>query len=92
MSYEGYVEYLCEYGHHWTVDAYGDDSGNHCPECRRHGVKNAPVWNHAIDCTNGIEYDEEGRELAYTVPAELEVDHYEERVIKVPIYKVPKHE
>ena len=83
MSYEGYTQYLCEHGHLWHVDAYDDK--HHCPQC-----SSKPVWHHAVDCTNGIEYDDDGNELAYTVPAHLEIDHYEERVIKVPIYKVPK--
>lgn len=86
MSYEGYTQYLCPNGHLWTVDAYlGDGDNEHiCSQCRQ-----TRVWSHSVDCTNGIVYDEDGKELPDTVPFELEVDHYEERVIKVPIYKVP---
>lgn len=88
MSYEGYTQYLCPNGYLWTVDAYGDgDLEQVCSQCRQ-----TRVWQHVVDCTNGIEYDEQGRGLEYTVPYPLEVDHYEERVIKVAIYKVPKVE
>ena len=62
MSYEGYDEFLCEKGHHWTIDSmefYGDQFGeesqnarNVCPVCKG----KMKYWC-AVDETNG--YDED---------------------------------
>jgi len=84
MSYEGYVELLCKNGHYWTVDAYGALDDACCHRCGEHFA-----WNHSVDETNGIVYDDNGLPFSNTVPAELEVDHYEEVMIKIPIFKVP---
>jgi len=83
MSYEGYVELLCKNGHYWTEDAYDCTEGV-CHKCGEHFT-----WHHLVDETNGIVYDGNGVPFSNTVPAKLEVDHYEEVMIKVPIFKVP---
>lgn len=83
MSYEGYVQKLCKNGHLWAEGCY-DDSCLPCEECGE-----LPVWEHSVDCTNGVEKDENGVPYPGTIPYPLKVDHYEDRVIRVPIYKVP---
>jgi len=46
MSFEGYIECLCEKGHRWSVSCY--DYHNNCNTCYAKGV-----WQHTIDNTNG---------------------------------------
>ena len=89
MSYEGSVEFLCKNGHHWDTDCYMEADNELCPRCGE-----PKVWRHAIDETNGIQYDDSGNEMLHSVPWPLEVDHYEEVVIPEhvesrPIYKIP---
>ena len=69
MPYEGYVEYLCENGHKYNHDIFGDE---HlwtplyifcCPECGQ-----PPVYFHHVDVTNGSDPDQPG-----TYPAETRV-------------------
>jgi len=85
MSYEGYEEYLCKNGHHWSEDCYMAPDKPICPDC-----KEPHIWRHSVDQTNGIIEDCPG-----TMSYPLEVDHYEERLVpayihRVPIYKIPK--
>lgn len=49
MSYEGYVQVLCRYGHLSLFDAYDDTpTSGTCAQC------GAPyVWAHDVDETNG---------------------------------------
>ena len=84
MSYEGYTEYLCENGHHWTVDVMNEADECLCPRC-----KGIPVWDHGVNETNGIVEDENGVPDPDTVPYPLEVERYEEVVVKMPVYKIP---
>ena len=53
MSYEGYVQYLCEKGHYHTQDCYADDA-TQCPTCKR-----KIIWQNSVDETNGS-FDEQG--------------------------------
>jgi len=84
MSYEGYTEYLCKHGHLWVENAYDDDKW-YCPRCNE-----LHVWSHIVDQTNGVMHHEDGTPDLSTTHYPLIVDHYEEKVIKVAIYKVPK--
>jgi len=86
MSYEGHVEFLCANGHRWVEGAYDEPDEPKCPDCG-----GAKVWRHAIDQTNGVCYCEDGSEDPSTVPYPLEVDHYEERLVKVAIYRIPEN-
>jgi hypothetical protein len=66
-----------------------EEDDERCPRCGK-----PDVWRHAIDQTNGIEYDAEGNALLGTVHWPLEVDRYElvvipEHVESRPIYKIP---
>jgi hypothetical protein len=86
MSYEGYVEHLCPDGHYWAVDAYMESTPERCPRCGK-----SSAWSHDVDETNGVQYDESGEPYPNTVPWPLEVDRYEEVVIRrqEPVYKLP---
>ena len=84
MSYEGYVEFLCGRGHHWDEDAHAETENPICPRCG-----GGSAWRHAVDQTNGIEYDDDGKPFPDTVPWALEVDHYEETPIPAHIEKTP---
>lgn len=59
MSYEGYVQYLCEKGHHWTGDAYEPEEP--CIWCGA-TIKD----RHSVDETN---FEGEPRELILVKPA-----------------------
>lgn len=48
MSYEGYVQVLCENGHLFVTDAYYDEQTLVCSRCPASGV----FFNH-VDETNG---------------------------------------
>jgi hypothetical protein len=82
VSYEGYVEWLCERGHKSTTDAYSDDPLK-CSCGARY------VWRHAVDQTNGECYDDHGKPIASTPPYPLEEIGTEERIVYVPIFRIP---
>lgn len=75
MSYEGYTEYLCANGHHFTVDCY-DVAPPGCPRC------SSPLaWEHAVDETNGYDESRPGtceapKKLVRTELVEVEVPVY----------------
>ena len=74
MSYEGYVEYLCEKGHHWAVDSVYDEYDDTCPRCNQKAS-----WSHDVDETNGVIIDEEtGSPHPNTIPAQLQIKGYED--------------
>lgn len=50
MSYEGYMEFICESGHYSCVDVYVD-----APKTCECG--NRIKYYHMVDETNGIDYD-----------------------------------
>jgi hypothetical protein len=52
MSYEGYVEWLCESGHYMSVSCY-DDNPVICSFCKK-GMK----YFHDVDETNGPDADD----------------------------------
>lgn len=85
MSYEGYVEYLCTKGHRSCNDAYEDDL-QACPRCG-----GELVWHHAVDQTNGVEYDENGIPDPHTIhwPLEQIGEETETIVQKIPLYRIP---
>jgi len=92
MSYEGYVEQLCQIGHYKVNDAYETDYHCHCGE--------EIVWNNHVDVTNGASFPyigflkikEELEEvedcptckraiqdiITYNIPTEDEMKSYEE--------------
>ena len=85
MSYEGYVQYICEDGHYTVTDAYEVFYDNcNCGKCMK--------WHCSVDVTNG--YEESCPE---TKPGLMEkigwndrwhFDHYGTKyVVKVPLYK-----
>lgn len=49
MSYEGYSQFLCKYGHYWTKDCYQVDEYTHefCP------YGHPAVWENMVNVTNG---------------------------------------
>lgn len=47
MSYEGYVQKLCQAGHYSTVDAHSDDTDSECSVCGK-----PFVWTNEVDDTN----------------------------------------
>lgn len=61
MSYEGYEEFICENGHHWTVDAsellHGTNkqrkSAFVCPHCKKKAQ-----YHCRVDETNGIDHED----------------------------------
>jgi len=73
MSYEGYVQILCENGHYECVDCWDD----HDPDawlCEVCGAK--MTWWNSVDVTNGSwDYDPTtGEEVRIDGYVELEVD------------------
>ena len=46
MSYEGYTQYWCKKGHHWTAESYEDIEL--CPVCGKKFV-----FSNSVDQTNG---------------------------------------
>ena len=54
MSYEGYSQLLCKYGHYWTVDCYQVADSLHDNLCP-HG--HPAVWENMVNTTNGS-YDD----------------------------------
>ena len=85
MSYEGYVEYLCEKGHRWAIDCYNDSERyRKCTVCL-----GAAVWRHSVDQTNGALSKREDPDGA-TRPAKLRVVSYETFLAKRPIFAIPK--
>lgn len=85
MSYEGYVEYLCEKGHYFSFDCYDDPDKPACPRCG-----GPPVWKHSVDQTNGEVLDDSGKPYPETAPYPLEVERYILEVVRIPVYKIPK--
>jgi hypothetical protein len=92
MSFEGYVQYLTDKGHYFTLDAL---SGT-CPE--DHVGRILPgervVWENIVDQTNGT-YDEEGERIDGFVNLEVEtIDKKNEcrhcgRSDETTVYKIP---
>lgn len=103
MSYEGYTEYICETGHTWGLGAdellseeyLTEGSLNLCPFCNK-----GPVFSHTVDCTNGMEWTDDGALIPGTAPYPFEevsfedvwhVDHYGNKfATKIILYKVPE--
>ena len=51
MSYEGYSQFLCPTGHHWTLDCnciFSSLEENSCPVCHM-----GAVCENTVDLTNG---------------------------------------
>lgn len=94
MSYEGYVEKLCEKGHLSSFDVYEGEAET-CPRC---GTPWA--FTHSVDQTNGIEEDDDGVPYPNTIGYPFEengfenewhVDHYGTRyATKIFLYKLPE--
>jgi len=93
MSYEGYEQFLCKNGHHWTEDCNFADLGGKCPYC-----KEEIVWTNSVNLTNGS-YEENERIDGYIEIEEYIKDPSEfcicptcgnEHIIKTAIYVIPK--
>lgn len=81
MSYEGYTEYLCEDGHHWTQDAY-DERPRMCADCGKRAV-----WYHDVDQTNG---DDDWALLdAIETAAFAQCNYGHTHQVRVARYKIP---
>lgn len=99
MSYEGYVEYLCSKGHLSSLDVYFYDDLEHncCQDCGEDFV-----FQHSVDQTNGIEYDEDDKPLSGTIAYPFKEvsfediwheDHHGNRyATKRLIFEIPKKE
>lgn len=63
MSYEGYSQFLCKNGHHWTRDCYElpqiyeEEVKQKCPKCGEE-----EVWENMVNETNGT-YDDDGERI-----------------------------
>ena len=62
MSYEGYEQHLCSYGHYFIVDAYEGDyyaasvyiDDKHAISCQVvSGCLGSSIWHNSVDETNG---------------------------------------
>ena len=87
MSYEGYVQILCEKGHLSEVDCYVYNSDTF--RCKICGAKEA--WSNGVDLTNGSFEDDGSRIDGYI---ELKIAQQtrckECGSILETIYKIPK--
>jgi hypothetical protein len=88
MSYYGYVEYLCEKGHHTIFDVY-DSDGDAVVNCAICGTK--LVVRHSVDQTNGSNADEPWsvkapkKQIGYEDNWHL--DHYNHKyATRIPLY------
>jgi hypothetical protein len=76
MSYEGYVQLLCEKGHYRTCDCSEIDKPTVCPSC-----KSKWIWQNNVDTTNGsYDVDSEGGE-----DTSVRIDGYVELEANEPI-------
>ena len=57
MSYEGYDQFLCKNGHHWTEDAYTSNDKGLCRICGE-----SIIWENCVDITNGT-FDDDGTRI-----------------------------
>lgn len=95
MSYEGYVERLCEKGHYSYFDAHSEDPEQTCEFCQK-----SFIFTHRVDLTNGVEYDDAGDPLPGTVGYPFKEvnfedhwhkDHYgNDYSVKIPVYEIPQ--
>ena len=62
MSYEGYSQFLCKKGHHWTKDCYELDwtDSKGYPKCPVCGEPH--VWENMVNLTNGS-WDDDGTRI-----------------------------
>lgn len=56
MSYEGYSQFLCKYGHYWTVDC----NMIHHWEDEKCPYGHHAVWENMVNITNGS-FDDDGK-------------------------------
>lgn len=99
MSYEGYTQHLCRFGHLTEQDAMEAmyiEAVENCSRCH------SPfIFRHGVDQTNGIEYQEDGETpQPYCVGYPFEedgfedewhIDHYGNKyATKIPKYKIPE--
>jgi DNA-directed RNA polymerase subunit RPC12/RpoP len=93
MSFEGFYQVLCEKGHQYTLDVYGDPKPekSKCVVC---GGK-ANWWN-LVDTTNGS-WDDKGKRIDGLIKLRVNTKAKKKtcpycgytRVVKVATYKIP---
>jgi len=88
MSYEGYVQLLCEEGHQTSYGVYDYDRDKLC----RCGAKF--VWRNSVDVTNNEwSQDEEGNMVRCDGYVALEVESYDRceccNHVNEIVYKIP---
>src|SRR5574337_345021 len=94
MSYEGYVQLLCEKGHYFTEDYYifglSEDDDWRCGVCGGH-----LAWWNCVDLTNG-NYEDGIDSKRIDGYVELEIDQIPAtcptcgQTVEHPNYKIPK--
>ena len=89
MSYEGFSQYLCIKGHHWTEDCMSTGfelKDNKCPYCGE-----SAVWENMVNVTNGS-YDDDGKRIDGYIELEIatqECCHECKHIIETT-YKIPQ--
>lgn len=92
MSYEGWMQYICESGHRFDgADAYQATKKIRCPHCQRE-----PVLSNSVDDTNGdalgFIQDEDWAKFLHT-PEEVKIcDMGHKHVVKQATYLIPTEE
>lgn len=97
ISFEGYSQFLCKNGHHWTKDAhllmYETIRDQKCPVCGE-----PAAWENMVDLTNGS-FDDEGNRIDGYIDLEpLEIHMMtcsncdNTKACKCSTYKIPEDE
>jgi RNA polymerase subunit RPABC4/transcription elongation factor Spt4 len=86
MSYEGYIQYLCENGHLSLKDCYEDDI-QICPIC-----KAKIVWWNMVNTTNGS-FSEEGERIDGYIELKIKTQKICDKCNSVleTTYKIPQN-
>ena len=87
MSYEGYEEFLCQWGHYWVEDAYFSFELTEvkCPRCRQKAA-----YYHSVNQTNGEDLNDPSTMSALSDPIGYS-DWWQEdqRTKKIYFCKIP---
>ena len=93
MSYEGYSQFLCKHGHHWTKDCNWTEAELKDNTCDQ---GHPAVWENMVDTTNGSfeTNPKTGKEERIDGHIELEIESIKEcktcGTITEVRYKIPK--
>lgn len=91
MSYEGFVQYLTDKGHYFTLDAYDEEADTYL---QKELPGEVIVWKNHVDQTNGSQ-DEHGNnidgfiELERVGPQRTAVCKHCGRYDMIFVYKLP---